>query len=273
MGRSHQQPARGLIPWAIMAAAVVLAIGMARHDRNTARLTATVSSRTIRLPAAPELPALPQPTPAMREAAADLERAAEEAKVAAVALKRVEAEMEAQQRALEAMKADADAKANRTRTEIEEAQTQLEAQRTALERKLRLSEVILAAPRMPPVTRGLTTGQGTKMEQAARVAAMGAAPRLSPTEFNPESGAVTWPSVLADPRYADLTSAIEGRFRDRAAHGESLQGSPGKALERLIDDLIERFRKDVAHYSSGRYGKARTFLDSLRAECGEVPGH
>jgi hypothetical protein len=109
---------------------------------------------------------------------------------------------------------------------------------------------------------------GVTMDQAIRVAASGAPPRLSKDDLDAKTGEITWPPVLANDCYSDLTSAIEVPFRDRAARGGRFDAAERATVEQLIDRLVERLQADVTRHSSGRYGAARSFLDSLRAECG-----
>ena len=66
------------VPWIGLSLAAIAAIWLARRDRAAVRPLPDLVNRSIRLPAPaarPEIPVPPRPA-AMREAAADLERAA-----------------------------------------------------------------------------------------------------------------------------------------------------------------------------------------------------
>jgi Skp family chaperone for outer membrane proteins len=330
-----------IVPWGVMAVAVMVAIWMARHDRTASRSVAVATSHTIRLP---ERPVLPEAPSDLSQVAADLERAATEARKAATELERVKGELEAQRLNLEALKEDANANATRTRQDLEDASRRLETRKEALERtageaesrmrsaqadverleRHRLQQAAAAGiaqglsrnGRLPKVSsldprvvmdpamqtipgsgpqahlvpldgklrgremffqsrrnmRALKPRSRVTMDQAVRIASLGVPPRLSPVELDPETGEITWPKLLTEPRYADLTTAIDTRFRDRATRGGSFDESEAAATHALIDDLVHRMRDHVAEYPSGRYGAARTFLDSLRAEWWITPG-
>jgi|GEM_PF-2463675 len=296
MSRSYGPTGLPFMPWAIMVVAVVVAIGFVRIDRGRLRPSNVVSSTTIRL-ALPAVPAMPEPTADMRAAAADLDRAADDAREAAAELERVKSELDDKQQDLEAMKAQADADAERTRHDLETASSTLEAQQASLERaskkanqrmqsartdlerlrelaveqQRRMSKIALESQRLTQQMPAFGPSPGVTMAQAARIAAMGVPRRLSSAELDPETGEITWPAILTEPRYADITSAINAAFVERAAQGGGFDEAAREAVEHRIDDVIERLRNNVTTYSSGRYGTARTFLDSLRAECGLPP--
>jgi len=386
---------RDALPWTLLLGVLLGGISLARRERcsPSGPPARVVTARTIRLPAPPELPRLSElpPAPAeMREAAADLERSAEQARTAAAELERVKADLDEQRQNLEAVKQDADANAERTRQELEDARGRLEAQRAELEKasreaeervrtargeleqlqerqlqgaaaagiaqglgrsggrrmavqpdprrgrnpaiapfvpneaavaaaaaagrpppgtgmqieaapgstvvvagagpgqealdysaaainrqtaaamaldnRIRTAETFFEARRINRINRAFEAGPGVTMEQAVRIAAMAAPPRLSEIELDPQTGAIGWPRILADPTYADLTGHIDSLFRERASRGGSLSHSYASEVEQAIDRLSDRLRADVARHPAGRYGAAQNFLERLRAE-------
>jgi hypothetical protein len=386
---------RAAAPWLLLLIALLGGIWLAGRDRGTRPVAPArvVTARTIRLPAPPELPRLPElpPAPAeMREAAADLERSAEQARNAAADLERVKQELEEQRRSLETVKQDADANATRTRRELEDARERLEAQRAELERagqaaeqrvaaaradlerlqeqqlegaaaagianglsrsrdrrmavlpdprrgrnpavapfvpneaavaaaaaagrpppgagmqieaapgstvvvagggpgqealdysaaainrqtaaamaldnRIRTAETFFEARRINRINRAFEAGPGVTMDQAVRIAAMGTPGRPSELELDPQTGAIGWPRILADPLYDGLTDRIDSAFRERARHGGSLSHAVGAEIEQAIDRLADRLRSNVTRHPAGRYGAAQNFLDRLRAE-------
>lgn len=296
MSRSYGQTGSSFTPWVIMVVAVVIAIGFASFDRDHVRTTNVVSSTTIRLAPA-DVPAMPEPTADMRAAAADLDRAAHDAREAAAELNRVKFELEGKQHDLEAMKAQADADAERTRHDLETARSKLESQQASLEKaskeatqrmrsartdlerlralavaqQRRMSTMALESQRLTQQIPAFGPSPAVTMAQAERIAAMGVPRRLSSAELDPKTGEITWPALLTEARYADLTSVIADAFVERAVQGGGFDEAKRQAVEHRIDDVIERLRNNVTAYSSGRYGTARTFLDSLRKECGLPP--
>lgn len=136
----------------------------------------------------------------------------------------------------------------------------------ALDNRIRGTEVFFEMRRLNRINRAFEAGPGVTMDRAVRIAAAGMPLRLTPLALDPSTGEITWPVVLTDPIYADLTAAIEELFRDRAAAGGSRGFQEADLLDQYVTALAGRMRENMRRYAAGRYGEAGTFLDSLRAE-------
>lgn len=136
----------------------------------------------------------------------------------------------------------------------------------ALDNRIRGTEVFFEMRRLNQINRAFEAGPGVTMDRAVRIAAAGMPLRLTPLALDPSTGEITWPVVLSDPIYADLTAAIDELFRDRAAAGGSRGFKEAALLDQYVTALAGRMRENVRRYAAGRYGAAGTFLDSLRSE-------
>lgn len=136
----------------------------------------------------------------------------------------------------------------------------------ALKERLVATEVFFERRRTNRAARAEEAGPRPSLEQVIRCAAAARPPRLDGVQLDRTTGDIAWPQVLTDPVYRELTDQVAAGFRERASWG----GSPGftadETLTAAIDALVDALRSNVSRYPSGRYGEARVFLDSLRAE-------
>lgn len=140
-----------------------------------------------------------------------------------------------------------------------------------LQNRLAAAELFFERRRVNRAARAAEAGPRPSLERIVRYAAAEAPPALDGTRFDRETGDIAWPQPLTDATYAERTADVERRFREQAKWG----GSPGPgedaALVTAIDALIGQLRENVGRYRGGTYGRARTFLDSLRAEAERGP--
>jgi len=136
----------------------------------------------------------------------------------------------------------------------------------ALENHLRTAETFFEARRLNWINRGFEAGPAITSAQAVRMAAAGLPPRPSSLELDPATGSIAWPRVLLEPGYTDLTDRIQRHFQERLARGGSFDSALAGDCSAAFDELEARLRADVGRHRSGPYGKARSFLDSLRRE-------
>lgn len=137
--------------------------------------------------------------------------------------------------------------------------------------RMTAAEVFFERRRINRLARAAEAGPSPTMEQVVRYAAAAAQPRLDATQLDRTTGDIAWPAPLTEARYAERTGDVERRFRARAAWGGSLGPEDDAALVAAIDALVEQLRENVSRYPGGTYGKARTFLDSLRDEADGHP--
>jgi hypothetical protein len=136
----------------------------------------------------------------------------------------------------------------------------------AMENRMRAVENFYEARRLNREQAVFEAQPTVTMAQTVRIAAAGVPPRATPLQLDPLTGDIVWPEVLRDFEFQDRIDDVERRFSERASAG----GCPGTAHRRLLnealDDLSDRLRANVSRYPAGKYGIARTFLDSLRRE-------
>jgi len=135
-----------------------------------------------------------------------------------------------------------------------------------LENHLRTVETFFEARRLNWINRAFEAGPAITSAQAVRMAAAGVPPRPSHAELDPATGTITWPRVLADPAYTHLIGRIQQHFHERLARGGSHDQALAGDFSAACDELEARLRVDVGRHRSGHYGRARSFLETLRRE-------
>jgi hypothetical protein len=85
-------------------------------------------------------------------------------------------------------------------------------------------------------------------------------------ELDRATGDISWPRLLRDPNYDDLTSQIQARFHERLLLAGSFDPLAAADCTQAFDSLEARMRENVGRHPAGQYGRARTFLDGLRRE-------
>jgi hypothetical protein len=112
-----------------------------------------------------------------------------------------------------------------------------------------------AAAAAPPPTRA-------DLERFARSRAP---ERLSPSDLDPLTGAITWPSIFRDDEYKEYRDALERMYGQRASAGY-LTGSERGGLTQTIDAMQADLKKNIRNYVPQDYVQAKSFLDGLRYE-------
>lgn len=91
--------------------------------------------------------------------------------------------------------------------------------------------------------------------------------RLDEFEFNWETGAIYWPSVLANRRYADYRQRLEVLLHRLVTFGESTYGYEHDEIVKVCEAFRNQLRDDFAgqHPSTrGEYADAQRFLVGLK---------
>jgi hypothetical protein len=108
-------------------------------------------------------------------------------------------------------------------------------------------------------------GPRPTQEDAARYAAARTPQRLSPSELDPLTGDIDWPSTLRDPAYADPKSTLEKAFDVRAKNGY-LTADQRAAVKKHADELLAMLKSDINAYSPQDYVNAKKFVEGLQYE-------
>jgi hypothetical protein len=135
-----------------------------------------------------------------------------------------------------------------------------------IDNRLRWTETYFEMRRVNQAARALEAGPLVTSDQAIQMAIMQRPPRLTSRDLDPVTGDITWPMALNDPVYSEPAKTIEECFQARAKSGGYVTFEQSELLENAIKDLVGQLKSNVAKYAAGKYGKARTFLDSLRQE-------
>ena len=87
------------------------------------------------------------------------------------------------------------------------------------------------------------------MEQLARIAREGVPKPLSPSQMDPVSGRVDWPSALQQPNFASQRGEVDQLFATRARYGGlgySDQMKVRQTLDAMSDELKAQIQADPA---------------------------
>jgi len=107
-------------------------------------------------------------------------------------------------------------------------------------------------------------------EELARLARSRLPPRPSAAELNPDTGRITWPTLLSGPKFAPLRAQVERGFAERAAKGYLGPASYSR-LHDSLQQLRELLAQHIRDYPEALFVPADHFLRSLTYEA-TLPG-
>lgn len=136
----------------------------------------------------------------------------------------------------------------------------------SLDNHLRTAETFFEARRINRINRAYEAGPRVTLDQVIRMASAGLPPRPTNLQLDQATGDISWPRLLRDPTYANLTSRIQRHFHDRSARGGSLDFTAAEDCDAAFGELAGRMRDNVRRHPSGEYGAARTFIEGLKRE-------
>ena len=102
-----------------------------------------------------------------------------------------------------------------------------------------------------------------------RYAQMGKPRRLSPSELDPITGQLAWPTLLQNSDFSVFRMELDQVFADRAARGV-IGGEQYLRANRLADSMLAALRRHIYEVPAGEYMLARRFLESVAFEV-QVP--
>jgi hypothetical protein len=105
-------------------------------------------------------------------------------------------------------------------------------------------------------------GPKPTVEQIARIARDGVPKKLGPSQMNPVSGQLNWPSALQDDSFADRRGEVDQLFAARARYG-GLNYTDQTKVREAIDSMFADLKKQVRDIPSQDYMACRNFLQSL----------
>ena len=100
------------------------------------------------------------------------------------------------------------------------------------------------------------------MEQIARMAREGVPKPLSPSQVDPVSGQINWPSALQEDRFEVERGEIEQLFGTRARYG-GLSYSDQMKVRKTMDTMFDELKGQIRQIPPPDYVACRNFLRSL----------
>ena len=135
-----------------------------------------------------------------------------------------------------------------------------------MDNRLRWTETFFEMRRVNLTNRAIEAGPRPTMDQVVHYARMQAPRRLASTQLDPVTGEIVWPPLLTDKAFTDNREFLQGKFKERAQQGGSIDIAQIEEVETAVDDFKDELKEVGLRRSSKRYGAARTFLDSLKLE-------
>ena len=113
--------------------------------------------------------------------------------------------------------------------------------------------------------RAAEQGPRPTQEDLQRYARQRAPSRLSPSELDPLTAAISWPSVLREDTYAAYRGQLESLFQKRAQKGY-LTGSERAEVQQTVGALQADLKKNLRNYTPQDYVQAKKFTEGLNYE-------
>jgi hypothetical protein len=141
-----------------------------------------------------------------------------------------------------------------------------DAKTLGIQNKMRWTETYFEMRKTNRDARASEAGPAITHDQAIRMAKMGAPPRLVSTQLDPVTGHIEYPMVLQDDVFTPYREELDKLFARRASSGGSISFGEFQEIQSTVSSFTEALKEHVDKYPAGEYGRARTFLDSLRHE-------
>jgi|GEM_PF-333981 len=135
-----------------------------------------------------------------------------------------------------------------------------------MDNRLRWTETFFEMRRVNRTNRALEAGPRPTMDQVVHYARMQAPRRLASTALDPVTGEIVWPLLLTDSAFTDNREFLQGKFKERAQQGGSIDIAQIEEVETAVEDFKDELKEVGLKRSPKRYGAARSFLDSLKLE-------
>jgi hypothetical protein len=110
--------------------------------------------------------------------------------------------------------------------------------------------------------RAAERGPNLTAEQIARMARDGAPAALTPSQMEPVSGRLDWPSALQDPSFAPQRSEVDQLAAKRAEYG-GLAYSDQTQFREAVDTMFDALKSQIREIPPQDYVACRSFLRSL----------
>jgi hypothetical protein len=119
--------------------------------------------------------------------------------------------------------------------------------------------------------RAAARGPRPTMEDAIRYANTRKPNRLSPSELDPLSGDITWPTALRQEQYKENREELDKLYAERAEAG-FLSADQLARVDSLTKSMLAQLKDNLQSYPPQVYTQAKSFLQSLAYESLLRPG-
>jgi hypothetical protein len=150
----------------------------------------------------------------------------------------------------------------------EAAKNYEEARARAFDNRLKMTQTYFDMKQINQDVRASMRGQRATAEQLFRVAKERAPDPLSPSELDPYSGEIRWPTLLLAADYADMRVTVDDLVRKRMADPVAMTAEDRAALRAALDSLAAQMRANISVYEPQEYTVARNFLEGLAVTAG-----
>ncbi len=140
-----------------------------------------------------------------------------------------------------------------------------EARRYEMANRQQFIETYYAVRRMVRQYQAAELGPRMSPEDIARYARAAGPQRLSPGQFSPITGGVSWPILLRTEAFAGYRASLEGLFAHRAAAGEISTGDYLR-IRQMTAAMKGELKQHVRRLPPGDYVLAKRFLNGLAYE-------
>ncbi len=110
--------------------------------------------------------------------------------------------------------------------------------------------------------RAAERGPNPTMAQLVRIAQEGVPKQISPSQLDPVTGVIAWPTLLQTERYAAGRTAMEQLMVKRATNGD-LDFSDQLKVRETIDGMFTDLKGQIRDVPTADYLAAKNFLQSL----------
>lgn len=140
-----------------------------------------------------------------------------------------------------------------------------DARRKNIDNRVYGTDAYFQMRKMNREARAAEQGPRPTQEDLQRYARQRAPDRLSPSELDPLTGTIAWPSVLRDEEYQTHRGELELLYQKRAQAGY-LTGSQRAEVQQAIDALQAELKKNLRNYTPQDYVQAKKFTEGLNYE-------
>jgi hypothetical protein len=135
-----------------------------------------------------------------------------------------------------------------------------------LDNRLKGTQTYFEMRKVNTASRKAEEGSGMSTEDSWRYAQMYVPKRPMPTQLDPVSGKIYWPTMLRDPRYDDYRNKIDQFFVQREVSHGGIGYETYTQIVQVTNSLLDALKKNIDLYNNGDYVRLKNFVESLAYE-------